>query len=190
MKRIIFSLLTVLLCLFIINTTGAEAAGPTECSLIGTWYGDAGYALRWLGVHTAGTTITKGEMLLDWNRVSASLLDVYDLYPGATSLTGGRGVWEQTGRGQYNYTWYAYGIGTPGYSPIYSVRVSGIARNTDMIGEVSVNPCDNIAIDSTYEVFDGFVLPQNMSDAVPVLSIPTGVEQTRVPLTVVPFTPE
>ena len=132
-----------------------------------------------MGVHTAGTTITKGEMLLDWNRVSASLLNVYGQYPEATSLTGGRGVWEQVGKGQYKYTWYAYGIGTPGYSPIYSVRVSGTAKNTD---------CDNIAIDSTYEVFDGFVLPQDMSDAVPVLAITTGAVTTRVPLTVV--TPE
>ena len=170
----------------------SSAAGSAECSLIGTWYGDTGYSLKWLGVQTAGSTLTKGEMVLDWVRVSPSLLSVEGLY-SAASLTGGRGVWEKIAKGEYKYTWYAYGMGT-GPTPIYSVRVGGIARNTNMIGDVSVNPCDYILIDFTYEVFNGFVLPQDMSGETPVATITStsvgnspGIE-IRVPLTVV--TPE
>lgn len=158
----------------------AAAAGPAECGLIGTWYGNAGSPLSWFGVHTAGTTITKGEMLLNWVRIKDSLITVYGAYPTATRLTEGRGVWEQTGKGEYKYTWYAYGSDISANLPIYSVRVSGLARNTD---------CDNTAIDFTYEVFDGFVLPQDMSGAVPLGTITDVGEQTRVPLTVVTPTP-
>ncbi len=169
----------------------SSAAGPAECGLIGTWYGDVGYSLRWLGVQTAGTHDKNGEMVLDWVRVSSHLLDVNGQYLDATSLTAGRGVWEQTTKGKYNYTWYAYGIGTPGFSPIYSVRVSGIARNINMLGDQRVNPCDYILIDFVYEVFDGFILPQDMSGETPVATISSASDdspgiEVRVPLTVTP----
>lgn len=154
----------------------SPAAGPDECGMIGTWYGSAG-PLKWLGVHTAGSTITKGEMVLQWVLVRDYLVIVYDMYPDATLLTDGRGVWEMTARNEYKYTWYAYGISTLANSPIYSVRVSGLAKNTD---------CDNVGIDFTYEVFDGFVLPQNMSGTDPVVAIVDVARETRVPLTVVP----
>ncbi len=161
----------------------AEAAGPTECGLIGTWYGNAG-PLRWLGVHTAGSTIIEGEMVLNWVLVRDYLLYAchdnaageYVCYDTATRLTDGHGVWEQTRKGEYKYTWYAYGIESAALAPLYSVRVSGTATNTD---------CDHIAINFTYEIFDGFVLPQNMSGAVPVGYIRDTAGETRVPLTVV-----
>ncbi len=60
--------------------------------------------------------------------------------------------------------------------PFYSVRVSGTATNTD---------CDNIAIHYTYEIFAGFVLPQDMSGLDPVGTITDVAGETRVPLTVV-----
>ncbi len=175
----------------------SSAAGPAECSLIGTWYGDGGYALKWLGIQTAGSSSTKGEMEMNWVRISEWLLKVQDPvtgvdhYPGATILTGGRGVWEQTSKGQYKYTWYAYGLGLTEYfnSPIYSVRVSGLARNIAEFEDVTLNPCDSILIDFTYEVFDKFVLPQQMSDAVPVVTLTSEdlgpVLEMRVPLIVV-----
>ncbi len=157
----------------------AAAVGPEECGLIGTWYGNAG-PLKWLGVHT-GTTITGGEMALQWVRVRDYLVTAYDVYPSATRITDGRGVWEMTARDEYKYTWYAYGIGTSAdFPPVYSVRVSGTARNTD---------CNNTDIDFTYEIFDGFVLPQDMSGAVPVIAITDVARETRVPLTVVTPTP-
>lgn len=167
----------------------AAAAGPAECGLIGTWYGTAGSPLTWMGVHTPGSTTTKGGMLLKWVWVREDLLTLEGAYPTVTHLSDGRGVWEQTGKGQYKYTWYAYGSATtlsgstgqplsaPVDSPLYSVRVSGIAKNTD---------CNNIAIDFNYEVFAGFVLPQDMSTATLVGNIVDTAEETRVPLTVVP----
>lgn len=155
-------------------------AGPTECGMIGTWYGDVDSPLKWLGVHTAGSSLTKGEMLLEWVRVSNELLIIYGTYPTVTRLSNGRGVWEQTVKGKYRYTWYAYGISTLDDLPVYSVRVSGLAENTD---------CDHVAISFTYEVFAGFVLPQAMSGFTPDLAIADYADQTRVPLTVVPFTP-
>ena len=165
----------------------AAAVGP-ECGLIGTWYGKAGSSLTWMGGHTPGSTFTKGEMLMKWVRVRDDLLTVGYQYPTVTRLSDGHGVWEQTGKGQYKYTWYAYGsetflnstgqpLSAPVGPPVYSVRVSGTAKNAD---------CNNIAIDFNYEVFDGFVLPQDMSTATLVGNIVDTAEETRVPLTVGP----
>ena len=167
----------------------AAPPAPKQCGLIGTWYGHAYSSLKWLGVHTAGSTggiigallldDTIGEMLLNWVFVADGLLDACysaDNTCGiATSMTPGHGVWQQTSMGQYNYTWYAYGIDDSG-NPVFSVRVRGTATNTD---------CNNVAIVFTYEVFKGLVLPQNMSASTPVVTIPgepgkSG--ETRVPL--------
>ena len=95
---------------------------------------------------------------------------------GAVRLTDGRGVWLQTGTGQYKYTWYAYGIDASGQKA-YSVRTSGIATSTD---------CDNIAITYTYEVFIPPVDPPAMFGATPALWVSdTDADAARVPLTVV-----
>lgn len=180
-------------------SAAAPAGGPAGCGLIGTWYGYTDSALRWMGVHTAGTTNTQGEMLMDWLWIRPEYLKVWDgqeyMYPTVTRLSGGHGVWEQAGKGTYKYTWYAYGSDTsytpdegvtwevypiPLTNPLYSVRVSGLARQTS---------CDRIDIDYTYEIFDGFVPPQDMSGTTPVVIPGTAVE-LRVPLTVVtPPTP-
>ncbi len=159
------------------------AAGPAECGLIGTWDGNAGSPIKWLAIHTAGSTITKGEMVLHWVRLRDYLLKVgdgeYILYPDVTRLSDGHGVWEMIGNGRYEYTWYAYGISKLEDRPLYSVRVSGIATSID---------CDNIAIDFLYEVFDGFLLPQAISDpgAVRVYyNYNNDGRERRVPLTVV-----
>lgn len=154
----------------------AAPAGPKECGLIGTWYGSVGASLKWLSVHTAGTDDKNGQMQLNWVRVEDWLVTVDPFYPTATSLTAGHGVWEQTRKGEYKYTWYAYGISTLNDVPLYSVRVSGTSKNTD---------CNNIEIYYTYEIFDGFVLPQGMSGLTPVGSITDVASGTRVPLTVV-----
>lgn len=152
----------------------AAAAGPQECSLIGTWYGNAG-PLKWLGVQTAGTHDKNGEMLLHWVQVRDDLVTAYGYFPSATRITDGRGVWEMTARDEYKYTWYAYGISSSEDPPVYSVRVSGLATNTD---------CNNTAIDFKYEIFPGFVLPQNMTET--DLFITDVAAETRVPLTVTP----
>lgn len=161
----------------------AAAIGTAECGLIGTWYGHTDSALAWMGVHTAGSTTVKGEMLLEWLRVKDDLLrvrvdELTYRYPNVTRLSDGRGVWEQTSKGKYNYTWYAYGNDTLVDKPVYSVRVSGVAQNTD---------CNNVTISFTYEVFDGFILPQYMSGIIPVFTITGNPDayETRVPLTVV-----
>jgi hypothetical protein len=156
--------------------SASAAAGPSECTLIGTWNGNAGSPLKWLGIHTAGSSPTKGEMLLEWLQVRNDLLVLDDNYPSVKLLTQGHGVWEQTSRGKYKYTWYAYGKESLTDPPSYSVRVSGIA---------SITNCNYAAIVFTYEIFDGFVLPQDMSAATPIGYIADYAEQTRVPLTVV-----
>jgi len=137
--------------------------------------------LKWLGVHTAGSRDAEnGEMLLQWVRLEGWLLaacnDLESTCGIATSVTPGHGVWEQTRKGEYKYTWYAYGIESADSPPVFSVRVSGLATNID---------CDNIAIDYTYEIFAGFVLPQDMSGASPVGAITDVAGEERVPLTVV-----
>lgn len=146
----------------------AKAAGPTECGLIGTWAGNAGSDMYWMGVHTAGSTSTKGEMLLDWVSVSSSLLS------GATRLAPARGVWEQTTKGHYNYTWYTYGIDAAG-DPIYTVRVSGTAET---------DGCDTIDIQYNYEICDPTWPPQDVSEE-DCGSITGSAHEYRIPVTVV-----
>jgi hypothetical protein len=146
--------------------TGALAAGPTECSLIGTWYGNAGDDMYWLGNHTAGSTNVKGALLMDWVGVNPRLMG-----PGATRLTGGHGVWEQTGRGQYKYTWYAYSVDPTG-QPLYAIRVKGLATTTT---------CDRVDIGYAYEIFAIAGWPQDYSgDA--LYSTSGSAMETRAPL--------
>jgi hypothetical protein len=158
--------------------------GPKECGLIGTWSGSAGSSLVWLAIHTAGSTDDKnGEMLLDWVYVSPYLLNpssvtVFTGSP-ATRMTGGHGVWQQISKGQYkgqyNYTWYTYGINADGF-PVYTVRVTGVAATAK---------CDDVSISYTYEVFPPTFPPQNVSGT-PLYSTSDGAAETRVPLTVTP----
>lgn len=133
-------------------TWAAPATAPAECALVGSWSGYETGDLYWLGTHTPGTYPTGGSMQMDWTYVSPSLLS------GAARLTGGRGVWEQVRKGQYKYTWYAYGIDASG-GIFYTVRVSGLAQNTD---------CNSVQIGYKYEIFYPPVEPQQMSSAVPV----------------------
>jgi hypothetical protein len=109
-------------------------------------------------------------MLMNWTHISTYLLN------GATLMTPGHGVWQMISRGQYKYTWYAYGILDVSGDPWYSVRVSGLAANTD---------CNNVVITYTYEIFAGAVLPQEMSEATPAVVITGSAEETRVPLVAV-----
>lgn len=125
----------------------------------------------WLGIQTAGSTDAKnGEMLLNWVYVAGDLLNAGSSQ--ASRMTPGHGVWEQISNGTYRYTWYAYGIDSWG-SPLFSIRVKGLATNTDS---------NNVAISYTYDVFAPAVLPQDMSGATPVATITGNAEETRVPL--------
>jgi hypothetical protein len=134
-----FIMVMLVAVVFVLDTgwSNAVAAGPKECSVIGTWAGNAGDDMYWLGGHTAGSTLIKGELLLDLIFVSDDLLQ------NATRLTPGRGVWESTGKGEYKYTWYAYGINESG-EPIYTVRVSGTS---------TIKDCDTNIIQYLYEIF-------------------------------------
>lgn len=162
--------LTAAVAIGAISTAG-WAAAPTECGLIGSWVGaDAGSDLVWLGVHTAGSTNTRGEMLMDW--VTNNMVFV-----SSARMTPGRGVWEQTGKGQYKYTWYAFVIddGVGGTGKTYRVIVSGTAANTD---------CDNIAIKYRFRLYD-----DSISNTDPIYVTPTmdrdpgNASETRLPLT-------
>lgn len=96
--------LTVVLAIAATGTAAwaASGPGPKECGLIGTWYGHAGYAMRWLGVHTAGSNDAEnGEMLLNWVFVRDSLLSLDGYYGNASRMTPGHRVWEKTGKDQY-----------------------------------------------------------------------------------------
>lgn len=163
-KTKFMSLLAVAFVLAALNSS-ARAAGPAECGLIGTWYGNAGDDMYWLGVQTAGTTHLKGEMLLDWVAVNPNLFG-----PGATRLTNGRGVWEQTSSGQYKYVWYAYGVDSPNGNS-YAIRVTGVAKNKD---------CNTVNIDYLYEIFDANSWPQDFSGS-PLYSTAGSAIETRVP---------
>jgi len=144
-------------------STAAWAAGPPECGLIGTWYGaDAGSDLVWLGVHTPGTHNSKGEMLMDW--VTNNMVS-----PPAR-MTDGRGVWEQTGKGKYNYTWYAFMI-DDSTGQMLQVVVNGTAANLD---------CNNIEIRYRFRVYDD---AETLVYVTPPLDRDPGYAyETRVPM--------
>jgi hypothetical protein len=178
--------LMAVLTIAAISTAAWAQTGPQpksqECGLIGTWVGGAGSSMVWLGVHTAGSKDAKnGEMLMNWVKVSNSLGGA----PGF-HLTPGHGVWEQIDKGEdkgkYKYTWYAYGIEDSSGVVGYSVRVSGVAMNTD---------CDNVSIHYKYEMFAGFVGPQEMSNVDPsgYSFIEGDAAETRLPLAQVTPTP-
>jgi hypothetical protein len=167
--------LTAALAITAIGAPPWAAPGPDskDSGLIGTWYGHSDGAIRWLAVHTAGSNFTSGQMLMNWVSVAPKYLTYGDTYSSVTRLTPGHGVWEQIGKGQYKYTWYAYGIPDTG-DPLYTLRVSGVAKNTDS---------DNVSIDFTYEVFDGRLEPHEISGHTPLnFPLPGTAEETRVPL--------
>lgn len=122
-------------------SNAAWAAGPPECGLIGTWHGaDAGSDLVWLGIHTPGTHNNKGEMHMEWV--------INNMVPPPARMTGGHGVWEQTSKGNYNYTWYAVMIDDD-TGQTFQVVVNGTAANQD---------CNNIEIRYRFRIYDGDTL--------------------------------
>jgi hypothetical protein len=158
-----------------LTITATWAAPPTskETGLIGAWTGgtDDEY-LEWMAIHT-GSNPTSGEMLLNWVYVRPGLLSVSHKYPNVTRLTAGHGVWEQIRKRQYRYTWYARGVDdAPNPIVYYTVRVTGLA---------TVTASDNVSINYTYEVFDGFVSPQQMSTLTP-FAYQGQASETRLPL--------
>ena len=115
-----------------VSLLGAGAlahAATSECGLTGTWFGhDPGTGLRWLGIHTPGTSATSGQIGIEWVFVDPSFGGQFP----ASRMTAGKGVWEKVARGSYKYTWYAYGQApapsTAGLmQPVYVVRISGTA---------------------------------------------------------------
>ena len=115
----------------------AFAAPPAkECGFIGTWTGGEGDDVAFLGVHTPGTSDTNGQMALDWYYVNPSFIG-----PDAT-LSNARGIWEQTAKGQFKYTWYAVVTDTSTFQMAW-VRVSGTATNAS---------CNELQITWTFEI--------------------------------------
>jgi hypothetical protein len=180
-KRNFAIVLTAVLVIAAIGTAAwaAETPIPKATGLAGSWTGGtADEYMEWMAIHTPGTNPTGGEMLMNWVKVDPRLIQVSGLFPGATRLTPGHGVWEKTEvsghfpgatrltpghgdwektvKGQYMYTWYAYGMGDIDGNPVryYTVRVTGLATMTDS---------DNVSISYRYDVFGGYVAPQDMS---------------------------
>lgn len=153
----------------------AASASPTECGLAGTWYGEGYDAIQtylgWMAVNTTGSANARnGEMLLDWVFLTPEVLHTQTT--GVVGQLGGRGVWEQTSRKGYRYTYYTYGINANGQR-IYSIRASG---------EVAMVSCDEVDGDYTYEIFVPPIDPPSMSAATPVFTATGKVFEKRVPL--------
>jgi hypothetical protein len=158
-KRNFAIVLTAVLVIAAIGTAAwaAETPIPKATGLAGSWTGGtADEYMEWMAIHTPGTNPTGGEMLMNWVKVDPRLIQVSGHFPGATRLTPGHGDWEKTVKGQYMYTWYAYGMGDIDGNPVryYTVRVTGLATMTDS---------DNVSISYRYDVFGGYVAPQDMS---------------------------
>lgn len=144
----------------------ALAATQTECSLVGSWFGgDAGGDLVWLGVHTPGSRDGVGDMVLNW--VTNNMI------PPPMRMTSGHGVWEQTRKGVYDYTWYAMAVDdTTGKT--YPVVVNGVATNQD---------CNSVVIRYRFRIYeDGQVIYVTPSET----SEPGYAYETRLPLVKAP----
>lgn len=121
--------------------TAALAAGSTECGLIGSWAGgDAGGDLVWVAAHTPGTHSKSGEMVLNWV--------VNNMVPPPLRMTPGHGVWEETRKGQYDYTWYAFMVDDAS-GQMLRVVVHGTAVNYD---------CNRVDIRYRFRAYDGDLL--------------------------------
>jgi hypothetical protein len=182
-KRNFIFVLTAVLAIVAIGIAAPAAPPPgpdsKESGLIGTWSGWAdapwSYGLNadWLAVCTPGSNGAKnGEMVMNWVYLNPYLRNWYNNYPAVVNLTPGHGVWEQTGKNQYKYVWYAYGVDSSG-NVVNSFRVTGTATNTD---------ADNFSLTYLYEVFNGVVAPQDMSTQTPAHSTAGNGGLTRIPL--------
>lgn len=154
---------------------------PVCGGLTGTWHGEESGDMIWLAIQTSDSLDpTKGEMLMNWISIKPSLI-----YP-AVSLTPGHGVWQLNGDGTYNYTWYAYAIGTDG-SPLYTVRVSGVAMFDDPFDPDNPIDCNTLIIYYEFAVYMSVVSVGEL-DTVEFVVGPTGFAyETRVPMVVTPL---
>jgi hypothetical protein len=148
-RSFIIIMLVALIYALDVGWSTSVAADPKECGVSGTWASNAGDDIYWMGGHTAGSTIIKGESLFDGVFVSEDFLQK------AMLLTPGHGVWESTGKGEYKYTWYAYGINESA-EPIYTIRVSGTSPNKDYNTKI---------LQYVYEIFQTNLVwpPQDLS---------------------------
>lgn len=200
MKKIF--ILLAIFGIMVFASNPAMAKGKNPCDLVGSWTGYADSpeypAIVWSAVHTATDPSGKrGTMQINFVYVSPSLITWYGGYPNVTHLSPGNGIWEKTKKGQYKYTWYAYGmntfeddqtglITTPHY-PAYTIRVSGFVT--------SITDCNTVSIIYLYELFDysseePFVSPQNMESKTPAHSTSGEAIEFRNPLTQLPPPPE
>jgi hypothetical protein len=66
---------------------GIPHAAASECGIGGTWFGhDPGTGLRWLGMHTPGTSATTGQISIEWSFVDPGFRGQFP----ATELTAGK----------------------------------------------------------------------------------------------------
>jgi hypothetical protein len=123
--------LTLVAAAALLGGGGIAHATASECGIGGTWFGhDPGTGLRWLGMHTPGTSATTGQIGIEWSFVDPSFRGQFP----ATQMTAGKGAWEKVKQGSYTYTWYAYGqmqapSPMPAWMmvPVYVLRISGTA---------------------------------------------------------------
>jgi hypothetical protein len=149
-------------------------AGASECGIVGSWFGqDPATQLRWMGMHTPGTSATSGQIGIEWVLVDPSFGGQFP----ASQMTAGSGVWEKVKQGSYRYTWFSYGmmqapppLPSSMMVPVYLARISGTA---------TMPTCDHKDITYTAEFFspDMGMLYHTATG--------TGTED-RMPLTVTP----
>ena len=184
--RLTILLSSVMMITLICGTALAKKpVPPPVCGgLTGTWHGEESGDMIWLAIHTSDSLDpTKGEMLMNWIWIKPQLI-----YP-AVSLTPGHGVWRLDSDGTYNYTWYAYAIGTDG-TPLYTVRVSGVALFGDPFDPDSPYDCDTAYIYYEFAVSESPVPVGELSTANFVVVTTGGAVETRVPMVVTPLPAE
>jgi len=124
--------------------TASSWAESDTCGKVGTWFGASQTVfgpLTWLGNVTPANSATAGQLSLEWVAVPAGFLGNF----GVDRLTNAQGIWEKVKKGEYRFSWVAYGINnTAPWDPIYKMRVSG---------PFSLVDCDTANLSYTIEFF-------------------------------------
>ena len=159
---------------------------PPECGgLTGTWHGQESGDMIWLAIHTSDSLDpAKGEMLMNWIWINPNLID------GDNTLTPGHGVWQLNSDGTYNYTWYAYAIDKNTGSPVYTVRVSGVALFDNPYDPDSPIDCNTVYIYYEFAGVDSVVSVGDLNTANFVVEITGFAVEKRVPMVVTPLPAE
>jgi len=185
MKKTILLAAMFMMVFLLFGTAWAKqpaAPPPPVCGgLTGTWHGQESGDMRWLAIHTSDSLDpTKGEMLMNWIWVNPNLIGL------GNTLTPGHGIWQLKSDGMYDYTWYAYVVGSDGI--LGTIRVSGVAIFQNPFDPDATADCNTVTIYYEFDFAAGEVPVGGLGGTDTFSPFTSGVAyETRAPMVVTPL---